>query len=133
MDGHPSLERGWTEPRLQAGSPSPPWTNVLAGVKRNNTHTVIAAIHTIFAQPDATSLREQFDRIVARASFLTSPVWKGAPGEWTRMAIAQIRYEGDGSWTLYFGDRHGKWTEYFDLDSNQPRALDAGIKIETGW
>ena len=39
--------------------------NVLARVKRNNTHMVIAAIQTIFAQPDATSVREQFDRIVA--------------------------------------------------------------------
>jgi hypothetical protein len=35
--------------------------NVLARVKRNNTHMVIAAIQTIFAQPDATSVREQFD------------------------------------------------------------------------
>ncbi len=48
------------------------------------------------------------------------PIWKGAPGEWTKMAIAQIRYQGDGTWTLYFGDRYGKWTEYFDLDANQP-------------
>ena len=38
--------------------------NVLARVKRNNTHMVIAAIQTIFAQPDAASVREQFDRIV---------------------------------------------------------------------
>ncbi len=38
--------------------------NVLARVKRNNTHMVIAAIQTIFAQPDADSVREQFDRIV---------------------------------------------------------------------
>ena len=36
------------------------------------------------------------------------------------MAIAQIRYEGDGTWTLYFGDRNGKWIMYFDLDTNQP-------------
>ena len=38
--------------------------NVLARVKRNNTHMVIAAIQTIFAQPDAATVREQFDRIV---------------------------------------------------------------------
>ncbi len=38
--------------------------NVLSRVKRNNTHMVIAAIQTIFAQPDASSVREQFDRIV---------------------------------------------------------------------
>ena len=47
------------------------------------------------------------------------PVWRGAPGDWTKTAIAQIRYEGDGTWTLYFGDRYGKWTMYFDLDTNQ--------------
>jgi len=38
--------------------------NVLARVKRNNTHMVIAAIQTIFAQPDAAAVREQFDRII---------------------------------------------------------------------
>ena len=38
--------------------------NVLARVKRSDTHMVIAAVQTIFAQPDAASLREQFDRIV---------------------------------------------------------------------
>ena len=35
------------------------------GCKRNNTHMVVAAIRTIFAQPDAGPSREQFDRIVA--------------------------------------------------------------------
>lgn len=39
--------------------------NVLARVKRGSTHMVIAAIQTIFAQPDAAAVREQFDRIVA--------------------------------------------------------------------
>jgi Protein of unknown function (DUF3024) len=48
------------------------------------------------------------------------PVWRGPPGEWTKTPIAQIRYEGNGTWTLYFGDRYGKWTMYFDLDTNQP-------------
>jgi hypothetical protein len=48
------------------------------------------------------------------------PVWRGAPGEWTRMSIAQVRYEGDGAWTLYFGDRNGRWTTYPVLDAKQP-------------
>ncbi len=39
--------------------------NVLARVQRSNTHMVIATIQTIFAQPDAESVREQFDRVVA--------------------------------------------------------------------
>jgi putative transposase len=38
--------------------------NVLARVKRGSTHMVIAALQTIFAQPDAPAVREQFDRIV---------------------------------------------------------------------
>ena len=48
------------------------------------------------------------------------PIWKGAPGEWTKTSVAQLRYEGDGTWTLYFGDRNSKWFLYFDLDSHQP-------------
>ncbi len=39
--------------------------NVLARVSRANAHMVAAAIGTIFAQPDASSVREQFGRIVA--------------------------------------------------------------------
>ena len=39
--------------------------NVFAKVSRSNTHMVIVAIQTIFAQPDAQAVREQFDRIVA--------------------------------------------------------------------
>lgn len=41
-------------------------------------------------------------------------------GEWASMPIAQLRYEGDGLWTLYFGDRYGGWTLYFDLPACQP-------------
>ncbi len=39
--------------------------NVLARVSRSNTHMVIAAIQTIFAQPDAHAVRDQFDRIAS--------------------------------------------------------------------
>ena len=38
---------------------------MLARVQRANTHMVIATIQTIFAQPDAEAVREQFDRVVA--------------------------------------------------------------------
>jgi hypothetical protein len=48
------------------------------------------------------------------------PIWRGAPGEWTSMPIAQLRYQNGGSWALYFGDRYGKWTLYFDLEPGQP-------------
>jgi hypothetical protein len=47
------------------------------------------------------------------------PPWRGGPGDWTSMPIAQLRYEGDGTWTLYFGDRYGGWTKYPDLDARQ--------------
>jgi hypothetical protein len=47
------------------------------------------------------------------------PPWHGGPGEWTAMPIAQLRYVGDGAWTLYFGDRYGGWTLYMDLEPKQ--------------
>lgn len=40
-------------------------------------------------------------------------------GDWSATAVAQLRYEGDGLWTLYFGDRNGKWVEYYDLEPGQ--------------
>jgi putative transposase len=39
--------------------------NVLARVSKANAHMISAAIGTIFAQPDAEAVHEQFDRIVA--------------------------------------------------------------------
>jgi hypothetical protein len=43
-------------------------------------------------------------------------------GEWTSIPIAQLRYEGDGLWSLYFGDRFCKWTEYVALRQIAPSA-----------
>ena len=48
--------------------------NVLARVPATNTQMVIAAIRTIFAQPDAEAVREQFDRVAATLE-PTSPRW----------------------------------------------------------
>lgn len=42
--------------------------NVLARVKRGSVHMVVAAIQTIFAQPDQAAVRDQFERIVATLS-----------------------------------------------------------------
>jgi hypothetical protein len=36
------------------------------------------------------------------------------------MPIAQLRHEGNGLWTLYVGDRRGKWTRYLELEPRQP-------------
>jgi hypothetical protein len=33
--------------------------------------------------------------------------------------IAQLRYDDAGGWTLYFGDRYGRWIMYFDLVESQ--------------
>jgi transposase-like protein len=40
--------------------------NVLARIPKGSAEMVLAAIRTIFAQPDATSVREQLDDVVAR-------------------------------------------------------------------
>ena len=44
------------------------------------------------------------------------PLWLGAPGEWTKMTIAQLRYQpATRLWRLYWADRHGRWNYYDDL------------------
>jgi hypothetical protein len=45
------------------------------------------------------------------------PPWQGEPGEWTRMNIAQLRYEPTSTrWTLYWADRNSRWHRYDDLE-----------------
>lgn len=48
------------------------------------------------------------------------PPWDGSPGEWTATPIAQLRYEGDGLWTLYFADRNGTWMRFPEREPLQP-------------
>ena len=46
-----------------------------------------------------------------------TPPWDGEPGEWTRMNIAQLRYEPTSTrWTLYWADRNSRWHRYDDLE-----------------
>jgi Protein of unknown function (DUF3024) len=33
---------------------------------------------------------------------------------------APLRYEGDGTWTLFFGNGSGKWVIYPHLGTSQP-------------
>ena len=41
------------------------------------------------------------------------PLWQGSPGEWTRMPIAQLRYQPDTQlWTLHWADRNDRWHAY---------------------
>jgi len=44
------------------------------------------------------------------------PLWQG-PGDWTRMKIAQVRYDPNlRSWSLYWADRNSRWHLYDDLE-----------------
>jgi hypothetical protein len=46
------------------------------------------------------------------------PLWQGAAGEWTRMNIAQLRYDPESlQWTLYWADRNSRWHRYDDLEA----------------
>lgn len=48
------------------------------------------------------------------------PLWSDASAEWTRMKIAQLRYdESAPSWTLYCADRNERWHRYWDLDASE--------------
>jgi hypothetical protein len=45
--------------------------------------------------------------------FETRPPWDGSQGDWTRMRIAQIRYDDDAArYTLHWADRNGRWHPY---------------------
>ncbi len=55
----------------------------------------------------------------ASPSMSADPSGRALPGSGPRWASPRSAIEGDGTWNLYFGDRYGKWTEYFDLDTNQ--------------
>jgi len=129
MDGHPSSKEG-DRTRYRPAHRHHPGLTCSPGEAEQHPHG--DRRHPYHLRPARRDLApEQFDRIVARASFLTSPVWKGAPGEWTRMAIAH-RYEGDGSWTSTSAT--ARQVDGVLRPRQQPApALDAGIKIETGW
>jgi hypothetical protein len=48
------------------------------------------------------------------------PLWSDPSAEWTRMKIAQLRYDESGpSWTLYWADRNQRWHRYWDLDPSE--------------
>ena len=45
------------------------------------------------------------------------PVWDGAALEWTRLPIAQLRYDPSAEqWTLYWADSNDRWHRYDDLE-----------------
>jgi hypothetical protein len=60
--------------------------------------------------------------VTTRAATITiverRPLWEGGPGAWTRLPIAQLRYDpAAATWTLYWADRNQRWHCYDDLES----------------
>lgn len=45
------------------------------------------------------------------------PPWHPSLTEWSRVPIAQLRYDrGTGQWTLYWADRNSRWHLYDDIE-----------------
>ena len=87
----------------------------------------LAKIHAFCEAQTPEHLREEM-RIEAatRGNSVTigdcRPLWQGAPGEWSRVNIAQLRYDpATQLWTLYWADRNSRWHRYDDLE---PARLD---------
>ena len=50
------------------------------------------------------------------------PPWHEDLTEWTRVPVAQLRYDPDSTtWTLYWADRNSKWHRY---DAIEPGTAD---------
>ncbi len=45
-----------------------------------------------------------------------------APGgaHWSRLKVAQFRYQGDGTWSLHWADRNNRWHKVEDVDDALP-------------
>lgn len=59
--------------------------------------------------------------VVVRGNSVTiqdcRPLFHGEPGEWTRMKIAQLRFDpANAAWALYWADRNSRWHRYHDLE-----------------
>jgi hypothetical protein len=61
--------------------------------------------------------------------FECRPPWREDAGpEWTRVKVAQFRYE-DGNWVLYWSDRNGRWHTY-DLLAPTPELSDVLAEVD---
>jgi hypothetical protein len=72
--------------------------------------------------------------VTTRAATITiverRPLWQGGPGAWTRMPIAQLRYDTAArTWDLYWADRNRRWHRYDDLDAT-PQLVDLLKEID---
>lgn len=56
------------------------------------------------------------------------PPWHPSLTEWSRVPIAQLRYDPNaGHWTLYWADRNSRWHLYDLIDPGSVAALLAEI------
>jgi hypothetical protein len=82
----------------------------------------LAKIRRFCEQRTPAHLRDEIRlEATTRANSITiadcRPLWHGAPGEWTRMNIAQLRYDPPSTkWTLHWADRNSRWHRYDDLE-----------------
>jgi len=82
----------------------------------------VAKIKRFCARRTPEQLRDEMRLDVAvRGDSVTildcRPLWQGAPGEWARMKVAQLRYDtGSRRWALYWADRNGRWHRYDDFE-----------------
>lgn len=74
-----------------------------------------------------THLRDEA-RVEARARgksvtiYDCRPPWQPQLTEWSRVPVAQLRYERDSStWTLFWADRNSRWHRY---DQVEPGVVD---------
>ena len=84
--------------------------------------TAVAAIKRFCEAHTPPHLRDQMRlEVGVRGNSVTisdcRPLWQGAPGDWTRMKIAQLRYDpSTRRWTLYWADRNERWNFYDNLE-----------------
>lgn len=82
----------------------------------------LAKIRRFCERGTPPKLRDQMRlEVTTRGNSITiadcRPLWQDAPGEWTRLPIAQLRYQPTTQhWTLYWADRNDRWHPYEDLE-----------------
>ncbi len=55
-----------------------------------------------------------------RPPFLSSFIPAEKNGEWTRLSVAQFRFDArTQQWTLYCADRNSRWHVYDDVDASE--------------
>jgi hypothetical protein len=81
------------------------------------SEVAVARVRRFCAQRIPPEAREEVRlEVEARGQTVTivevRPPWQGA-GPWTRMKIAQLRYDAaTRMWTLYASDRNGRWHRF---------------------